>query len=310
MSQAAEPASARPRWRFTFRLSTLFVVITVVAVACAWPRIYRQYQFWRFKSYIGKDIRQLPESEREAFENLVASLSPQKRGPVDLGQLQSWVVWKLNTDNGIRFVLVQSETYRVVPSGSNLHVSMLNSAGDLVRRTSVPTGWRRNPFEARIVLNELPGENLMFVRVANVLWGEGGPDQFYAFLNDKPVLVRLEHDNAFLANDYTHPNITLGSEQERRTESELIRALSSKREAEILQALVWMSGAHDESPQQRPANLYLEELDQALLHQSICRSATTKTTVQALAKHRHPWVAEAAKHVLQKMSQEGSDNRR
>jgi hypothetical protein len=304
MSHAAAPAATRSRWRFTFRLSTLFVVITIAAFACAGPRIYRQIQFWRFTGYVGKDIRELPDRDRERFEKLSVILNPKHNSDEQRflrGQLESWVLWKLQTDKGVRFVLVQNEAFMMIPSGSNLHVSMFSASGDLLSRTIIPTGWRRRPFDARVVTDKIPGEPLMMVRVGNVLFGGGGPDQFYAFLNDKPVLVRLEYEKALSANNYAHPNLTLGSEKEPRAKAELLSALSSRREAEILQALEWFSGEHDESLHQRPVNLYLEELDQALLYQSLCRDPATQSAIQSLTNHPHPWVAEAAAAALKKL---------
>ena len=88
----------RRTW-LTFKLSTLFLVVTAAAVALSFPRICRQIQFQRFKTFADKDIRTLSDSQRELFAGIVKTLLPEAQSSV-FQPHENWFVWQLQTDSG------------------------------------------------------------------------------------------------------------------------------------------------------------------------------------------------------------------
>jgi hypothetical protein len=187
MPNAAPLAIARPRWRFTFRLSTLFVLITIAAFVCAAPRFYRQYQFWQLKSYVNRDLRQLSAEEHKKFDRLVAKLLP------DVATVgawhQHWYLWQVSTDRGPRLVLFQDEMLHQIPGNNYCHLFLFSESGEFVAHERLTIGSRTRLHDAALIKNRVPNQVVVALET-NSFFGGGIDKEFYALINDRPILIR------------------------------------------------------------------------------------------------------------------------
>jgi hypothetical protein len=217
------------RW-LTFRLSSLFLVVTVAAIVCAFPRLYRQLQFERFKTFAGQDIRKLSEAEQARFTSVVGSLIPSEQPHLSLIFRHNWYVWKLQGNGRTRFMLFQGEPITSIPGISQAHIHLIDAFGHIVGQYSFSTGWRIDINDAAMESNPMVGETVIVVKTSPVINGADIATQYYAIQDDKVVLIRMEDNQGIaLANHYGAPNHTIGPEAAKRTESEWANGLSSPR---------------------------------------------------------------------------------
>jgi len=273
----------------TFKLSTLFLIVSAAAVLFGYPHIRRQIQFHRFQAYVGQDIRNLPESERESFSAIVNDLVPdQPRGVRALiDGRENWFVWHLSTEDGMRFVLFQGDPIKDIPGNSGAYIYLFDARGRLVGQSSFSTGYRMDITDAAIVSDEIKGESLIAVSTGPAFGREDIAKEYYAFLGDNVVLVRLEDKTgAFVGNDYCSSHHTIGPATMARTDGEWIEALKSSDPVEMLRTLTWLGGKHN-SPWRAPG----EESLQVRNHPDIA------SAVDVLTRNPHPWVSEAALQV-------------
>jgi len=292
------PPSKRWRW-FTFRLSTLFVAITVMAIVFAWPRIWREIQLWRFKSYVGKDIRKLPEAEQLAFRQIVKSLLNKPREELLWFGPEDWFVWRVNSDLGPRLMLFQGRPLFMIPGQSSADVHLFTESGVLMGTTHLATGWRINIENAELLTDQLPGEYVIRVDTSTEINGADITKQYYALLADKVALIRMENSQGeMVANWYGAPNHTIGQEIDVNEDSDFVAALGHQRATEVLRSLVWLGGSHGK-PNRNPGNVSVEEYEQAALHERLIRQAATRRAVDKLIEHSNRWIAEAARQAKQ-----------
>ncbi len=286
------------RW-LTFRLSSLFLAVTVAAIMCALPRLYRQLQFQRFKSFAGLDIRKLSEAEQTRFAAIVSSLIPSQQPHLAFLFKQNWYVWQLQCEGKTRFVLFQGQPISGIPGISQAHVHLFDAFGRVVGQSSFSTGWRIDIDDAAIESKLLAGETVIVVRTSPVINGADIAKQYYAVQNDNLVLIRMEDSQGVaLSNDYGAPNHTIGPEVAKRSEWEWMRGLSSSRVTDVLSTLVWIGGDHAR-PIRNPGNVYREDFDSSTLHVNVCQRADVKQAIVGLASSSsNRWIKEAAQLAL------------
>ena len=281
------------KW-LTFRLSTLFLVMSSAAVVCGYPHIRRQIQFQRFKAYVGQDIRNLPESERESFSAIINDLIPDQPQGIYaiLDGRENWFAWRLPTENGIRFVLFQGNPIWEIPSASGANIYLFDDWGRLVGQSSFSTGWRIDITDAAIISDEIKGESLIAVTTGPSIGGRSIAKQYYAFLDENVVLVRLEDKTgAFVGNEYWSHDI--GPATIARTEGEWIGALNSSDPIELLRTLTWLAGKHNSPFRGR---------SERRLPVDIREYPEMGPVVDALTQNAHPWISEAALQLQQSLN--------
>jgi len=191
----------------------------------------------------------------------------------------------VSTDRGPRTLLFQGEMMMSIPGRSQAHLALFNG-GEFLRQETFVTGYRSQILDAAIVKDRLPGEELIAVETR----GWSGAKRYYALINDRPVLVRLEEsEGELLANEYPWSHVFENPDPPLQAD-DWIRQLDEPRASRVLQALVWLGPRNDES------------LRNDLVHPVVCRDPRTLAAVQRLAKHENPWVAEMAAMTLQKLS--------
>ena len=211
----------------------------------------------------------------------------------------NWFVWRVPTGNGERLVLFQGERIWSIPGTSNARVYLFDMAGRLAGQSSFSTGWRIDIVDAEIVTDKIEGETLIRVSTAPVINGADIAKQYYAIVDDAPVLLRLEDSSgACLANVYSAPNHTIGPEAVARTETEWVRALADPRATEVLRTLAWIGGHHYNPPLENPFGIHIEDFNQATLHLKVRDNPQTKSSVLALTVNANVWISEAARLAL------------
>lgn len=293
--------SKRPlrKW-LSFRLSTLFLAVTIVAIAFGYRHIRRQIQFSRLKGYVNTNIRKLPERERQSFAKLAEDLLP---GRNRLGFIfrENWFIWRLPTANGPRFVLVQGEHIFNVPGTSSAHIHLFDTLGRLVHTSSFSTGWRIDVIDAAIEAGKIKGESLICIRTEPVINGADIARQFYAIIDDSVTLIRIENESGeCIPNTYSAPNHMVGPETIVRTEQEWLRALSATNTSEVLRTLTWLGGHHGK-PFENPGNILIESFGDATLHARVRENERTQTLLKSLLSSPDGWIGEAAQLAIQEI---------
>ena len=106
------------------------------------------------KSYLGKDLRCLDETEKEQFNQLTSAFIPQPTteeeqvAAILLGY-DSWYVWQDGNDPGKqRFILFQVFPIMSVPGVRAARVFVLDSTGDVLSQCEFSLGWRIDVVDA------------------------------------------------------------------------------------------------------------------------------------------------------------------
>lgn len=214
----SEPESApkRRRW-FSFRLTTLFLLVTIVAIVAAYPHMRVQVQLWRLQSYVGRDLRAAPYSEQQLLGQIIKSLQPFDQAiffDKSFHPQTCWRLWRMKAAGETHFVLLQHRTtdprlQQMLNSGvvtdassqSEAIVLLYDSQGKHIDNWRFPTGWQLDAMDAELVEAADSGEPLLCIYLV-----DGEPDhmakQYYALRDDGCILVRLEDGAGDL---YVHP---------------------------------------------------------------------------------------------------------
>jgi hypothetical protein len=76
----SQPAAAKPnrRW-YQYSLRTLLLLPLILAMALSaaysWPIVQRRYILWRLQDYAGKDLRMLPDEDKDRICGWVAAFA-------------------------------------------------------------------------------------------------------------------------------------------------------------------------------------------------------------------------------------------
>lgn len=265
-------SATRPRWRFTIRLSTLFVLITIAAVACNSPRFYRQWQIWQIKKYVNQDLRELPADERRALQELTRKIWPAS-ADIDWGTPANWFIWRIPSDRGIRLVLFEEEEDFF--GDDRVHLTLCNDAGDFIRQICISPLDRVGIIDASVSTTVLPGEAIIGLQMMSL--HQGLQKHYFAVVNDQVIWVRAETPEGeicFRAWTYDWYDSDKKLSLETWTHQ-----FSDPRDPNVLHAML---------------RIYEGSSDSSL-------SVEVQQQLSELSRHRHPWVAEMAKATLKKL---------
>ncbi len=76
----SQPAATKPKRRwYQYSLRTLLLLPLMLAlalsVAYSWPIVQRRYILWRLQEYAGKDLRTLPDEDKQRVSGWIAELA-------------------------------------------------------------------------------------------------------------------------------------------------------------------------------------------------------------------------------------------
>ena len=147
-----------------------------------------------------------------------------------------------NTNGEKRYLLVEEAPLMDIPGESRLRVHIFNTCGRLLSKDEFGAGWRTS-LRGFLVRQLESLDHDTFIVDGEYVFGGHPSHQFYQVIDDRLTLVYLEADGQFDRNSYSTSHSTIGP-QLIRSPDEWEKALNSSDKAEVLSALMWLSGYH------------------------------------------------------------------
>jgi hypothetical protein len=283
----------------TVKTQSAFVLLCL-AVGCA----TRAPKSGGLSAYRQCDLRKLDTEALAAFAGEFNALTGDELEHKHLpGAFVPWSVAPIKSDHAA-WVFIEGYEGYPHPGMSAMRVHVFDANWRRLRNQTVPTGYRLRLVDVTIERNAALAQDLLVVKVApflSGLVGKEGPTprrvwfqkQYYCLARDGLVLVRLEDSRGGLAqNDYRwHP---IGPPAPRRTEDQWVYSLESPDVASRLAALVWLTGLHLPSAQERKDSDNSESVEDSRLFESVRDDARAKRILRELRKHKNTWVKEYA----------------
>jgi len=164
------------------------------------------------------------------------------------------------------------------PGGPSVCIQLFNASLKRVASWSFLAGWRAAIDQASLLSSSPLAQDLVVLRVV----GFSVPhivNEYFAISDKRLRLVRMENEKGELvAKDYwSNPEIAVMPEA--KTASDWLRLLASKDPADVLSALVFLSGVHSRPGTGAQRLLANPRIRQSILH---------------LTKSRNEWVRQAS----------------
>ena len=208
-----------------FRLKSLLILVSLVAIACAAPAIWKNIQFQRFKTYLDRDLQSLDESECSHFNSIARSVLNRNSDENLLAWGHTpWFLWEHPNGN---LVFLEAQNIFMIPGQSSARVTILNKNGNLINETEFATGWRIAVVNAERVDANNSGQFLFAINSAPVINGRDVTKQYYAIHDEHLILLRLEDSDGNVLKNGTE-NHMIGPELPERIDAESIEMLKSK----------------------------------------------------------------------------------
>ncbi|MFN7995037.1 MAG: hypothetical protein U0Q18_15625 [Bryobacteraceae bacterium] len=139
----------------------------------------------------------------------------------------------------------------------------------------------------------------MILRTEAAFGGRDITREFFALKHNKLTFVRLENSGGSLvSNNYVLPNYEIGVVPDAKSVSEWIRLLQSEDKADILSALVFLSGSHTARPGIWSAgpmeSKYVEKYRELIHDPNVLR------IVERLSNRGDDWIKNAATLALER----------
>jgi hypothetical protein len=183
------------------------------------------------------------ESQRKRIERLANLLIPYRNDK----RFNPRFLWSVTTPaNEKRLVLVDLQDGMNIPGVAVHDLYFFDEAGKLLGTSRIQTGWRQWNNDVRIIRKDELGLSLLEVSTVGLgFTSYRTTRQFYALLEDRAVLVRLEDNKAVtIRSSYGCEYPAFGLPQRHRDADEWAKALASSDTVEVLQALMWLGGHH------------------------------------------------------------------
>jgi len=216
------------------------------------------------------------------------------------------------------WIVLEADPGGSIPGWSGIQVHVFDKGWKRLTKQAFPTGYRSFLKEVSLVKDNPLKQELLVAKVTS-----SGPfikdgdkkrpafeqgdfqRQYYALLNDKLVLVRLEDDNGQLAQaHYRFRMSSKGPAVPNRTRDDWVRSLNSANPVEKLATLVWLSGMHLSSSETRYENHSQESVEDSKLFEAVRDTVETKKALRELANSKNSWIQEYAKFALEAKGEE------
>ena len=257
--------------------------------------------FSEFKTYVGKDLRELDSDEIE-MQNLLTAIKrlvPNREYEIHFDYFP-WRIWEFAKDGGEpSYLLFEANNMDGHPGTTPIRLTVFSNSGAVLSETQFTTAHRCYLHDVELQVG-VSGYPFVVLKTGN---GPGpGPcieQQYYAIIGDRFDLVRLETSKGKIArNDYSPIHFRAGPAPPLRTEAEWESDLLSEDRLIILRALVWLGGVHwdlKEGDELRPDR---EEPGQIWLVRQVRQNPTVNARLRELSQSKDPWVSEAASLAL------------
>jgi len=275
--------------------------------------------------YEGKNLRKLDQRGDDEFQQRLERLTGDKPEKREWGAMRPWSVSKFQSP-WTAWILVEAYPGYEVPDVSGMQLHAFDKDWKRICKMTFPTGYRFFLTDVRIERNPELRQDLVVARTKCsgpfVVTKEGQTpafeqgsfqSQYYAFVGSRFELVRLEDDKKRLAgNSYGSRAPWKGPSPPKRTAKEWIGLLTKGEPAQKLAVLVWLSGGHMPSDQEREENVNQASVEDSKLYETVRDSPETRKALKELADSKLPWTREYAKFTLQgfKLEEEEAQRRK
>lgn len=241
--------------------------------------------------YVGLDLRTLERSERKDLQRTFKKLTGVE---VKTGshELRPW--WLSEYRSGkTRWILFEGYEGFDIPDISAARIHLFGENWDYLGSSAFPTGYRRFLVEAKVVRE--PVLEMDVIEIGTSTLGGYGDRQVYVTLGDRVALVRLEDDEQnIVRNSYITEVPFTGTPAPKRTVEQWQQSLDSKSPCEVLETLVWSSGMHLSSDEERISNVNQESLEDSELFETVRSSPEVKQKLLVLRNSPSIWIRQAA----------------
>jgi hypothetical protein len=209
-----------------------------------------------------------------------------------------WHVWRTDRSGQPRDVVLLGERMLSRPGGSSACIQLFDAGAKKIGSWSFHTGWRIDLMTASIEYSSDLASDLVILHAVSD--GAVHLIEYFAVSRDRVRFVRMENaEGAQVQNEYVYLNDEIGIMPEANTTFQWSQLLESDDKADVLSALVFLSGKHSDDPQRRPlpgprlipppheskyVDLYYELLKNERIREQIRRLGTSDNS----------WIREAA----------------
>lgn len=245
-------------------------------------------------SYVGRDLSEDAGSGYADLDEIVGTVSDD----VTVHPLP-WHVWKTTQDVETRYVVLLARHLLTIPGGIWACVRLFDSGGHRIASWTFRSGWRADFSGASFEYSPRLGCDVMILRTEAAFGGRDITREFFALKHNKLTFVRLENSGGSLvSNNYVLPNYEIGVVPDAKSVSEWIRLLQSEDKADILSALVFLSGSHTARPGIWSAgpmeSKYVEKYRELIHDPNVLR------IVERLSNRGDDWIKNAATLALER----------
>ena len=274
------------------RLSTFFLLIVgaaaLAAIGWVFLRATADQRAWReLLSYTGKPPGALDAAQLKRLKQLMSRRIPP--GGDDLALLG---IYRLDPEG--RVLVVEAATRFTLPSSFSVRAHVLSSQGVLESSVDFSGGWRMDWISCEIIPSVEAGGPVLKAKIDN---GFGGADvdcQYYAVVDGRLALIRLEDDGGRVApNQYWATNLMIGPIPPDWDPERWERSLHADNPAQVLATLCWLGGKHLD-PLHLDRESYHESKTAARAAADLRRRPTMNAHLRELMASPNRWIAEAA----------------
>ncbi len=259
------------------------------------------------EAYASKDLRKLDENALKEYGRKIESLTGDKVNYTEWRTPRPWWLKPVESENAA-WILLEAYPGYDVPDMSFMCIQVFDKKWKRCVRQTISTGYR---MKLDSVEGAMDNSLKQFVLVAKV--SSTGPfvvlpdgkrpafeqgafqRQYYAMLEDRVVLVRLDDDTGQLAqNHYRWRSPSKGPPVPKRTREEWIRSLESESPVRQLETLVWLTGTHLPSTQERSEHANQESVEDSTVFEAVRDAQETSKALRSLKDSKVEWVSEYA----------------
>lgn len=283
-------------------VALLYLAVVIACFAAELPPI-------GLSAHKGKDLRQLDEKQSAMFMKDLQDLTGDE--PETERSWMGYSPWSVQAFQvgRARWAVLEGYSTCMIPGTSAMRVHVFDEQWNRICKQAYPVGYRFFLNEISVTRQADLGQHLIVTKTtcagpffvgndgSKTPAFEQGPyqRQYYALLGTNIVMVRLEDDKGELArNHYAWSAPSKGPAVPKRIKTEWIKSLGSTNSVEQLAALVWLTGGHLPSKEERKADHNQESIADSTLYESVRDDPETKRLLQDLTKHKTEWIREYA----------------
>ena len=216
-----------------------------------------------------------------------------------------WYVWKIGRGRATRYIVLLEEFPFSIPGGSSACVQLYDKSMRRIGSSSFRTGWRLMPGAASLRFSEELDRYVIVLTTLHVINGPHIAREFLAIGDDRARVVRLEDEKGtLLGNDYRFANSQIGSVPDATSEGEWLKILSSGSKPEMLEALEFLGGRHEDGSLRSTPSVQFEQTSYDQLFAQLISSPNISELVANLTKSGNKWIHEAARFAVSRESQD------